>query len=187
MRNLKTVLLGMSLAVSFYIPVASAQPKTWQDVDMNRQSGSSGRDTTPNFDDLNRTGAGWENTPPVEHLPAPPRRNTNSTVDFGAGQSASDVDPGQTGTAAIKSTRNRLQKLDQAEGETKEEQDDLADGLRVCQKLVDRDTNYYAELIAIGEMAPEDVAQHVKLGLAIVREIKQRLDETGKHLQRIRK
>lgn len=184
MPSLKRVLL--TFAVLLGVPAAVAQPQTWKDVDMNRQPDAAPRDPRPNFDDLNRTGAGWENTPPAQHLSAPPRRNPDPPMDFGAGTPQSVLDPGQTGPAAIKALQDRMSRLDEAAAEIQQEQEDLALGLRACQKVVDEDAKYYADMVAIGALAPEAVDGHVKLGIAIVREIKQRLAEAGQTLQKMK-
>lgn len=160
MRNVSTFVLAMSLVAPW--SNAGAQP---------------------NFDDLNRRGAGWENSPPAEPLPRSRPRNTGASADFGSGRPASDLD---TQATAIRSTQDRLRRLDQAERDVQDDQDHLENLLKLSQTVVDRQLSRYAEMVAIGLMTPESVTTETRLGAAIISEIKRRLAETDKSLGRIK-
>lgn len=179
MRNVSAFVVAMTLVASW--STAGAQP--------GRQSGlvadpqSVGQQTPPNFDDLNRRGAGWETSPPAEPLPRSQPRNTGASADFGSGRPGSDLDTQATG---IRSTQDRLRRLDQAERDVKDDQDHLENLLKISKAVVDRQLSRYSEMVAIGLMTPESVTTETRLGAAIINEIKRRLAETDKTLGRIK-
>ena len=179
MRNGSTFVLAMSLVASW--STAGAQPSRQNDIAADWQS--DGQQMPPNFDDLNRRGAGWENSPPAEPLPRSQPRNTGASADFGSGRPASDLD---TQATAIRSTQEHLRRLDQAERDVKDDQDHLENLLKLSQAVVDRQLSRYSEMVAIGLMTPESVTTETRLGAAIINEMKRRLAETDKALGRIK-
>lgn len=179
MHNVSTFVLATSLVASRSI--AGAQPNRHNEGAADKQS--DGQQTPPNFDDLNRRGAGWENSPPAEPLPRSQPRKTGASADFGSGRPASDLDSQAT---AIRSTQEHLRRLDQAERDVKDDQEHLENLLKISQAVVDRQLSRYSEMVAIGLMTPESVTTETRLGAAIINEMKRRLAETDKALGRIK-